>query len=251
MARGRSRDITIVPSRALAQQREYRSRKAAHLASVEERCRQLEEENQQLKSELEEERLRRIQMEEKGDCARAECRRETEKWRNAVYSLQKALANISSLLPSPQLRPLPQSSGLTGHPQSQDVQLDAPFHPDNDESASISPSPSAASNDNLASVPGSPSCCDGIISCGPNSSASLLISSPTKSSPLHPSQHKHRLPHSHPLSSHTSTPARWSPPVAPSTPLTWGTSMVRTSARYDENCCLGVIPCDEDGNIIP
>lgn len=54
MVRGRKKDLTIPPSRTLAQQRDYRARKAHYMASLEERCRRAEEENIRLRLELDE-----------------------------------------------------------------------------------------------------------------------------------------------------------------------------------------------------
>jgi hypothetical protein len=56
MTRGRKKDITIPPSRTLVQQRDYRARKAHYIANLEERCRRAEEENIQLRRELDEAR---------------------------------------------------------------------------------------------------------------------------------------------------------------------------------------------------
>ena len=56
MTRGRKKDLTIPPSRTLVQQRDYRARKAHYVASLEERCRNAEEENIQLRTELAEAR---------------------------------------------------------------------------------------------------------------------------------------------------------------------------------------------------
>jgi len=53
MTRGRRKDTTLPPSRALVIQRAYRDRKARHLADLEERCRKAEEENERLRKELE------------------------------------------------------------------------------------------------------------------------------------------------------------------------------------------------------
>ena len=52
MTRGRKKDLTIPPSRSLVQQRDYRARKASYIASLEERCRKVEEENAHLREEL-------------------------------------------------------------------------------------------------------------------------------------------------------------------------------------------------------
>ena len=52
MTRGRRKDITLPPSRALVIQRAYRDRKAKYLADLEERCRKAEEENERLRKEL-------------------------------------------------------------------------------------------------------------------------------------------------------------------------------------------------------
>ncbi|CCM01128.1 uncharacterized protein FIBRA_03176 [Fibroporia radiculosa] len=52
MTRGRRKDLTIPPSRALLQQRDYRARKARYLADLEERVRLTEEENARLKDEV-------------------------------------------------------------------------------------------------------------------------------------------------------------------------------------------------------
>ena len=54
MTRGRKKDLTIPPSRTLAQQRDYRARKANYIANLEERCRRAEEENIRLRMELDE-----------------------------------------------------------------------------------------------------------------------------------------------------------------------------------------------------
>jgi hypothetical protein len=53
MTRGRKKDLTIPPTRALAQQRDYRARKAQYVSELEERCRRTEGENAQLRKELE------------------------------------------------------------------------------------------------------------------------------------------------------------------------------------------------------
>ncbi|TFK54313.1 hypothetical protein OE88DRAFT_1654927 [Heliocybe sulcata] len=53
MTRGRKKDLTIPPTRALTQQRDYRARKAQYLADLEERCLKAEEENMQLKKRIE------------------------------------------------------------------------------------------------------------------------------------------------------------------------------------------------------
>ncbi|KZT11000.1 uncharacterized protein LAESUDRAFT_721417 [Laetiporus sulphureus 93-53] len=52
MTRGRRKDMTIPPSRALLQQRDYRARKARYVADLEERVRVAEEENVRLKDEV-------------------------------------------------------------------------------------------------------------------------------------------------------------------------------------------------------
>ena len=52
MTRGRKKDLSIPPSRSLTQQRNYRARKAQHIADLEQRCRLLEAENASLKQEL-------------------------------------------------------------------------------------------------------------------------------------------------------------------------------------------------------
>ncbi|OCH95140.1 hypothetical protein OBBRIDRAFT_810052 [Obba rivulosa] len=54
MTRGRRKDLTIPPSRALLQQRDYRARKAQYLAELEERCQKAEAENALLKKEIDE-----------------------------------------------------------------------------------------------------------------------------------------------------------------------------------------------------
>ena len=53
MTRGRKKDLTIPPTRALVQQRDYRARKAHYVSELEERCRKAEEENAQLRKDLE------------------------------------------------------------------------------------------------------------------------------------------------------------------------------------------------------
>ncbi|RXW23355.1 hypothetical protein EST38_g2521 [Candolleomyces aberdarensis] len=53
MTRGRKKDLTIPPTRALTQQRDYRARKAHYVAELEERCRIAEEENVRLRRDLE------------------------------------------------------------------------------------------------------------------------------------------------------------------------------------------------------
>lgn len=53
MTRGRRKDNTLPPSRALIIQREYRDRKAKYLSALEDRCRKAEEENVRLRKELE------------------------------------------------------------------------------------------------------------------------------------------------------------------------------------------------------
>ncbi|PPQ89508.1 hypothetical protein CVT25_012180 [Psilocybe cyanescens] len=58
MTRGRKKDLTIPPTRTLVQQRDYRARKANYIASLEERCRKAEEENDQLRKELAQTRVR-------------------------------------------------------------------------------------------------------------------------------------------------------------------------------------------------
>ncbi|EAU91668.2 hypothetical protein CC1G_09350 [Coprinopsis cinerea okayama7 len=53
MARGRKKDLTIPPTRSLTQQRDYRARRAKYIADLEERCKRIEEENRQLRHQLE------------------------------------------------------------------------------------------------------------------------------------------------------------------------------------------------------
>ncbi|KDQ57685.1 hypothetical protein JAAARDRAFT_35370 [Jaapia argillacea MUCL 33604] len=53
MTRGRKKDLSIPPSRSLAQQRDYRARKAQYVAELEDRCRRAEEENDRLRREVE------------------------------------------------------------------------------------------------------------------------------------------------------------------------------------------------------
>ncbi|KAI1794098.1 hypothetical protein LXA43DRAFT_157946 [Ganoderma leucocontextum] len=53
MTRGRRKDMTIPPSRALLQQRDYRARKAQYLAELELRAKKAEEENVLLRKEVE------------------------------------------------------------------------------------------------------------------------------------------------------------------------------------------------------
>jgi len=52
MTRGRRKDLSIPPSRALLQQRDYRARKARYVADLEDRVRRVEEENARLKEEV-------------------------------------------------------------------------------------------------------------------------------------------------------------------------------------------------------
>jgi hypothetical protein len=52
MTRGRKKDLTIPPTRALVQQRDYRARKANYVSDLEERLRKAEEENAQLRRDL-------------------------------------------------------------------------------------------------------------------------------------------------------------------------------------------------------
>ncbi|KAJ7633580.1 basic region leucin zipper protein [Mycena polygramma] len=52
MTRGRKKDTTIPPTRALALQRDYRARKSQYVADLETRCKAAEEENARLKEEL-------------------------------------------------------------------------------------------------------------------------------------------------------------------------------------------------------
>ncbi|KAI0683227.1 hypothetical protein BC835DRAFT_763716 [Cytidiella melzeri] len=58
MTRGRRKDLTIPPSRALLQQRDYRARKAQYVADLEDRVRTAEDENIKLKREIDALRLR-------------------------------------------------------------------------------------------------------------------------------------------------------------------------------------------------
>ncbi|KAF9237511.1 hypothetical protein BU15DRAFT_63074 [Melanogaster broomeanus] len=53
MVRGRKKDLTIPPSRALEKQRDYRARKAQYLYELQQRCARAEEENVRLRRELE------------------------------------------------------------------------------------------------------------------------------------------------------------------------------------------------------
>jgi len=53
MTRGRKKDLTIPPTRALVQQRDYRARKAHYVADLEERVQRVEAENVQLRKDLE------------------------------------------------------------------------------------------------------------------------------------------------------------------------------------------------------
>ncbi|KAG6920092.1 hypothetical protein DXG01_010160 [Tephrocybe rancida] len=52
MTRGRKKDLTIPPTRALVQQRDYRARRAQYVSDLEERVRRAEEENTNLRHEL-------------------------------------------------------------------------------------------------------------------------------------------------------------------------------------------------------
>ncbi|KAL0575529.1 hypothetical protein V5O48_006452 [Marasmius crinis-equi] len=52
MTRGRKKDLSIPPSRALTQQRDYRARKALYLSELENRCQMLQEENERLRTEI-------------------------------------------------------------------------------------------------------------------------------------------------------------------------------------------------------
>ncbi|KAJ6557512.1 hypothetical protein B0H19DRAFT_1148021 [Mycena capillaripes] len=52
MTRGRKKDITIAPTRALALQRDYRARKTQYVADLEARCTAAEAENVRLRQEL-------------------------------------------------------------------------------------------------------------------------------------------------------------------------------------------------------
>lgn len=52
MTRGRKKDLTIPPSRALTQQRDYRARKALYLSELENKCQRLQEENEELRAEV-------------------------------------------------------------------------------------------------------------------------------------------------------------------------------------------------------
>ncbi|KAJ7723804.1 hypothetical protein B0H16DRAFT_1333851 [Mycena metata] len=52
MTRGRRKDITIPPTRALTLQRDYRARKTQYVLDLELRCRTAEEENARLKQEV-------------------------------------------------------------------------------------------------------------------------------------------------------------------------------------------------------
>ncbi|KAG5652480.1 hypothetical protein H0H81_004888 [Sphagnurus paluster] len=52
MTRGRKKDLTIPPTRALVQQRDYRARRAQYVTDLEERLKKVEEENVQLRSDL-------------------------------------------------------------------------------------------------------------------------------------------------------------------------------------------------------
>ncbi len=53
MTRGRRKDMTIPPSRALLQQRDYRARKAQYLSDLETRVKNAEDENLLLRKEVE------------------------------------------------------------------------------------------------------------------------------------------------------------------------------------------------------
>ncbi|KAK0457353.1 uncharacterized protein EV420DRAFT_1644097 [Desarmillaria tabescens] len=52
MTRGRKKDHTIPLTRSLAQQRDYRARRAQYIADLEKKCRLLEMENHDLRQEL-------------------------------------------------------------------------------------------------------------------------------------------------------------------------------------------------------
>lgn len=58
MTRGRRKDLSIPPSRALLQQRDYRARKAQYVADLEDRVRRTDEENARLRKEIETLRMR-------------------------------------------------------------------------------------------------------------------------------------------------------------------------------------------------
>ncbi len=61
MTRGRRKDLTIPPSRALLQQRDYRARKAQYVSDLEERCRKAEVENAELRKEVDDLKRRLVQ----------------------------------------------------------------------------------------------------------------------------------------------------------------------------------------------
>lgn len=52
MTRGRKKDMTIPPTRALTQQRDYRARRAQYVSDLEDKCHALEAENTCLRQEV-------------------------------------------------------------------------------------------------------------------------------------------------------------------------------------------------------
>lgn len=105
MTRGRKRDTTIPPSRELALQRAYRDRRAAHVAEIEARIRTVEEENKQLKAEVEQLRsaLKKLADERARACG--------EVVAQATADLQQKLRDVSDSLASYQKLMLGQHAG--------------------------------------------------------------------------------------------------------------------------------------------
>ncbi|KAF7977753.1 hypothetical protein HWV62_2844 [Athelia sp. TMB] len=171
MTRGRKKDLTIPPSRALAQQRDYRARKAQYVEQLEKRCQATEIENLRLKKELE---LARAGVPSMFSPQAAELSAELLKQLNAAASTltqQHAYPHLAYTTSTPLLHPAsfpspaPSTSTIAGHASGGRSQSHRP--------PTQQPSPDGSEHVNLTAnaFRGSPSpslgseCCGGLIDC--------------------------------------------------------------------------------------
>ncbi|KAI9639907.1 uncharacterized protein MKK02DRAFT_29876 [Dioszegia hungarica] len=223
MTRGRSIDKTIPPSRALAQQRDYRARKAARIESLEEELERLRAENDSLRAELREARLGNARGDDQlgrsvvnirqhllkaldavnqldGDCSPSRSGPTSYHNHNAGGSRSENPTSGSDRL---------NTTHMTGHPPQYPSPSSSSLHP-----------PSLDIDSSLSMEVYDPTCCAGIIDC----------------SSLPPVDSQPEPPHPNPV------PPR--PDVERATPA--------VEVSYDAECCGGIFDCShlppaEDG----
>ncbi|KAJ7096671.1 hypothetical protein B0H15DRAFT_52706 [Mycena belliarum] len=145
MTRGRKKDNTIPPTRALTLQRDYRARKSQYVADLEARCKKAEEENIRLRKEL--------------DLARQgipQANLSPEAMQASVH-LRDTLAAASASLSHFMRVGLPSDSGMHTHPPSYTSPL---------ESLSSAASAQSRAEETLQhDVLPADECCGGYIDC--------------------------------------------------------------------------------------